>query len=64
VPHTPPTDDVASQIQALEAALGLASITLDEICQAQAADDSIKLVLQLLKDQANLLYSSLCLPVS
>jgi len=28
-------DDVAAQIQALRAAQGLVSITMDEICQAQ-----------------------------
>jgi len=47
---TSPTDDVAAP--------GLASITMDEICQAQAAD-ILQPVLQLLKDQAKLSHSSL-----
>jgi len=40
VPHMPSMDDVAAEIPALEAAPGRASITIDEICQAQATDDS------------------------
>jgi len=56
---TPPTDDVAAQIQALQAALGLASITWYEIHQAQAAYSSLQAVIQLLKDQAKMLHSSL-----
>jgi len=39
--HLPPTDDVAARIQALEATLGLAFITFDEIHQVQAADDNL-----------------------
>jgi len=46
VPHTLPMNDIAAWIQALEAAPGLASITLDETCQAQAAEDSVQLVIQ------------------
>jgi len=38
----------------------LASITLDEICQAHAADDSLQPAVQLLKDQAKPPHSSLC----
>ena len=42
VSHTLPTDDVTARTQALEAAPGLASIILDVIRQAQAADDSLQ----------------------
>jgi len=52
VPHTPLTDDVSAWIQAFAAALWLAYITLDEIRQAKAADDSLRPITQLLKDQA------------
>jgi len=47
VAHTPPSSDVTARIQARK----LASITLDEIRQTQAADDSLQPVLQALKDQ-------------
>jgi len=54
------TDDAAAWIQALEAALWHASITVDEICQAQAADDSLQPVLELLNNQTKPSHSSLC----
>jgi len=58
-PPTLPTDYVAAQVQALETAPGLSSITLDEIHQAQAADNSLQLVKQLLKDQTKPPHSNL-----
>ena len=51
VTRTPPTDDVAVRIQALEATPMPASTTLDEIREAQSADDSLQPVIQALKDQ-------------
>jgi len=54
------TNDVAAWIQALEATLGLVSITLDEICQGQAAYNSLPPVIQLLKDWTKPPHSSLC----
>ena len=36
------------------------SLWMDEICQAQAADDSLQPIIQCLKDQAKLPQSSLC----
>jgi len=60
VSYTLPTDDVAVRIQALDATLVLASITLDEIRQVQAAEDSLQPVLQFLKDQVKQPHSGLC----
>jgi len=48
---TPPLSDVSARIQALEATPGPTSISLDDICQAQADNDSLQPVLQALKDQ-------------
>ena len=53
-------NDVTAQIQALEATPEVASTILDEICHAQAADDSLQLVLQALKDQAQPPHSGIC----
>ena len=47
-------------IQAFEATSELASITMDEIRQAQAADDSLQPVIQALKDQVQPHHSGLC----
>jgi len=57
MPPAPSADDVAEQIQALKATVKLVFITLDEICQAQGADDSLQPMIQLLKDQAKLPHS-------
>jgi len=54
VNHTPYKDDVTERIEALEATSEPVSISLDNICQAQAADDNLQLVILLLKDQAKL----------
>ena len=59
VAHTPSTHDVAAWIQALEATPELASITMDEIRQAQAADDSLQPVIQALKDRVQPPYRGL-----
>jgi len=60
VSHTPSLNDIAVQIQVLEATPKIASITLDGICHAQAADDSLRPVLQALKDQAKPPHSGIC----
>jgi len=49
----------SKQHHALKSALGLASITMDKICQAQTDDDSLQPVIQLLKDQDKPPHSSL-----
>jgi len=51
VMHTPLTDDIPVRIQALEVTPKLASITLDDICKAQTADNSLQPVIQDLSDQ-------------
>ena len=56
VDQPPSKDDVTARIQTLEAIAELASISLADVCQAQAADDNlqpiIQPIIQLLKDQA------------
>jgi len=55
----PLPNDIIAWIQAREVTPELASITLDEIRQAQADDDSFRPVLHTFKDQVKPLYSDL-----
>jgi len=59
VSHKPPMNDVTVRIQALQATPELVSITLDEIRDAQAADDRLQPGLQTLKDQGQPLLSGI-----
>jgi len=60
VAHMPPLSDASARIQALEVTPEPASFTVDEIQQAQADDDSLRSVLQALKDQTKPRQSDFC----
>jgi len=57
--HMPPPSDISARIQALEATAEPLSISLDEIRQSKADDDSLRPVLQAMKDQTKLPSSDL-----